>query len=243
MVKINEFKIIILINNNMRYLSFDIGIKNLSFCLINDKDLNIEDWGIINISPDEICEHCMKENKQCDKSAKKFIIENNKKLCTSHIKLKQYKDMKMKNIPKNKNQLLLIGKNIVEKLDNYKHFLDVDHVLLENQPALKNPTMKSIQMIIYSYFLVNGITNDLSKIENLEMINARNKLKAYKGPEIKCEIKDKYKRTKFLGIEYCKVMIDENNKIEEKFKKLFEESKKKDDLADSYLQGIYYITK
>lgn len=227
----------------MRYLSFDIGIKNLSFCLINDKDLNIEDWGILNISPDAVCEHCMKENKQCDKSAKKIIIENNKRLCSSHIKLKQYKDMKMKNIPKHKNQLLLIGKNIVEQLDKYNHFLDVDHVLLENQPALKNPTMKSIQMIIYSYFLVNGITNDLSKIENLEMINARNKLKAYKGPEIKCEIKDKYKRTKFLGIEYCKVMIDENDKIEDKFKKLFEESKKKDDLADSYLQGIYYITK
>ena len=227
----------------MRYLSFDIGIKNLSFCLLNDKDLNIEDWGIINISPDAVCEHCMKENKQCDKSAKKFIIENNKKLCSSHIKLKQYKDKKMKNIPKHKNQLLLIGKNIVEKLDEYKHFLDVDYVLLENQPALKNPTMKSIQMIIYSYFLVKGITSDLSKIENLEMINARNKLKAYKGPEIKCEIKDKYKRTKFLGIEYCKIMIDENDKIEDKFKKLFDESKKKDDLADSYLQGIYYITK
>ena len=243
MAKINEFKIIILINNNMKYLSFDIGIKNLSFCLIDDKDLNIEDWGIINISADEICDHCMKDNKQCDKSAKKIIIENNKKLCSSHIKLKQYKDMKMKNIPKNKNQLLLIGKNIVEQLDKYKHFLDVDHVLLENQPALKNPTMKSIQMIIYSYFLVNGITNNKSKIENIEMINARNKLKAYKGPEIKCEIKDKYKKTKFLGIEYCKTMINENNKIEEKFKKLFEESKKKDDLADSYLQGIYYITK
>lgn len=227
----------------MKYLSFDIGIKNLSFCLIDDEKLTIEDWGIINISPDEICEHCMKENKQCDKSAKKFIISNNKKLCTSHIKLKQYKDMKMKNIPKNKNQLLLIGKNIVEKLDKYNHFLNVDHVLLENQPALKNPTMKSIQMIIYSYFLVKGITNNKSKIENLEMINARNKLKAYKGPEIKCEIKDKYKRTKFLGIEYCKIMINENDNIQGKYIKLLEDSKKKDDLADAYLQGIYYITK
>ena len=30
---------------------------------------------------------------------------------------------------------------------------------------------------------------------------------------------------------------------EEQFKNLFEESKKKDDLADSYLQGIYWIDK
>jgi len=226
----------------MKYLSFDIGIKNLSYCLVDDKELTIEDWGIINISVDEICEHQMKHRK-CDNSAKKIILENNKKICSSHTKLKEYKDFKMKNIPKKKNELLLIGRNMVEILDKKNNFLDVDVVLLENQPALKNPTMKSIQMILYSYFLINGVTNDLSSIENMEMINARNKLKAYKGPEIKCDIKDKYKRTKFLGVEYCKIMIHENNKIDEKYRELFEGSKKKDDLADAYLQGIYYITK
>jgi len=226
----------------MKYLSFDIGIKNLSYCLVDDKELTIEDWGIINISVDEICEHQMK-HRNCDNSAKKIILENNKKICSSHTKLKEYKDFKMKNIPKKKNELLLIGRNMVEILDKKNNFLDVDVVLLENQPALKNPTMKSIQMILYSYFLINGVTNDLSSIENMEMINARNKLKAYKGPEIKCDIKDKYKRTKFLGVEYCKIMIHENNKIDEKYRELFEGSKKKDDLADAYLQGIYYITK
>ena len=73
------------------------------------------------------------------------------------------------------------------------------------------------------------------------MINARNKLKAYKGPEIKCDIADKYKKTKFLGIEYCRYMIQENKKIEDKWRIIFEESKKKDDLSDAYLQGIYYL--
>jgi len=226
----------------MKYLSFDIGIKNLSYCLLDDKDLTIEDWGILNISVDDICEHKMK-HRNCDNSAKKIILENNKKICTSHTKLKEYRDYKMKNIPKKKNELLLIGQNMVRKLDEKPKFLEVDVVLVENQPALKNPTMKSIQMILYSYFLINGVTNTLSSIENMEMINARNKLKAYKGPEVKCEIKDKYKRTKFLGIEYCKSMILENKKIEEKYRQMLDESKKKDDLADSYLQGIYYITK
>ena len=36
-------------------------------------------------------------------------------------------------------------------------------------------------MIVYSYFLVNGICKDDSSITGLEMINARNKLKVYKG--------------------------------------------------------------
>ena len=58
------------------------------------------------------------------------------------------------------------------------------------------------------------------------MINARNKLKAYTGPKIECDIKDRYKRTKFLGIEYCKHMIQESNQ-DDQWIDLFLNSKKK----------------
>ena len=225
----------------MKLLSFDVGIKNLSYCLLDDKDYTIEDWGIINISVDPVCEHCMKGNKQCDKTAK-FIVDEIK-LCTSHRNLKKYKDQKSKKVKKVKNPILEIGQNIVKKLDEKNNFIDVNVVLIENQPALKNPIMKTIQMIVYTYFLIHGVTNNLSSIENMEMINARNKLKAYKGPTIECEIKDKYKRTKFLGIEYCKWMISENGDIDQEYRDLLEESKKKDDLADAYLQGMYWLTK
>ena len=132
------------------------------------------------------------------------------------------------------------GKCIVEKLQKKIIFLDVDLVVIENQPALKNPTMKSIQMMIYSYFLIDGVCSDDSKITNIEMINARNKLKAYKGTRGLCIIQDKYKRTKFLGIEYCKHMIQESNQ-DDQWLQLFSTSKKKDDLADAYLQGMYVL--
>ena len=75
------------------------------------------------------------------------------------------------------------------------------------------------------------------------MINARNKLKAYKGPAISCDISDKYKKTKYLGIKYCDHMIHENEYISEELRDLFRNSKKQDDLSDAYLQGMYYITK
>ena len=52
----------------MKILSFDVGIKNLSFCLLNDTV--IEDWGILNISTDDVCEHCSKSGSRCDKSVK-----------------------------------------------------------------------------------------------------------------------------------------------------------------------------
>ena len=38
-------------------------------------------------------------------------------------------------------------------------------------------------------------------------------------------------------------MIHENSYIDKKYHKLYDESKKKDDLSDAYLQAIYYIEK
>ncbi len=72
------------------------------------------------------------------------------------------------------------------------------------------------------------------------MINARNKLKAYDGPVVPCDIKDKYKRTKFLGIQYCLSMIVESEQ-DDQWLNLFTTSKKKDDLADCYLQALAYM--
>ena len=93
-------------------------------------------------------------------------------------------------------------------------------------------------MILYTYFLIEGVTNNNSSIESIELINARNKLKAYTGPIVPCDIKDKYKRTKFLGIQYCLAMIIDQ---QDQWINLFTTSKKKDDLADAYLQGMYVL--
>ena len=225
----------------MKILSFDVGIKNLAYCLIDSDGDKIEDWGILNISIDPVCEHQMK-HRACDNSAKKVIKETGFKLCASHCKIKEYKDLPMKNIPKPENSMLLLGKQIVKKLDEKENFLNVDTVCIENQPALKNPTMKSVQMILYTYFLVNGISSD-KLITDIQMINARNKLKVYTGPKVECNITDRYKQNKFLAIKYCNYMIKDNINIDTKYHILYDSSKKKDDLSDAYLQGIYYINK
>jgi len=225
----------------MKVLSFDVGIKNLAYCLLDSDNKSIEDWGILNISVDPVCDHKMK-HRSCDNTAKKIIKDTGFKLCPNHTKIKIYKDENMRNVPKLDNQMLSLGKQIIKKLDEKENFLKVDIVCIENQPALKNPTMKSVQMIIYSYFLIKGITT-LGVLKDLQMINARNKLKVYDGPKIECDIKETYKKNKFLAIKYCEYMIHNNSHIDSKYHKLYNESKKKDDLSDSYLQGIYYINK
>lgn len=227
----------------MKILSFDIGIKNLAYCLIDNKDFTIEDWGILNLSSEPTCDHCNKKTGvKCDKTAR-VLNSNNMYLCSSHKDLKSYKSWKNKTVPKIKNPVLSIGTNMIQELDKKPNFLEVDHVLIENQPALKNPTMKSVQMLVYSYFLIHGVTKIDKNMSTIEMINARNKLKAYKGVPIDCSIKNKYKKTKYLGIQYCKNMINENKNIDQKYRDQFQQSKKQDDLSDAYLQGIYWLTK
>ena len=57
-----------------------------------------------------------------------------------------------------------LGIALFQELDKIKkNILESNIILLENQPVLKNPTMKSIQMFLYSYYLLRIMeTNDSS---------------------------------------------------------------------------------
>ena len=113
----------------MKILSFDVGIKNLAYCLLSSDKNSIEDWGILNISVDPVCDHQMKD-RQCDNIARKLIKDTEFKICTNHCKIKQYRDKKLRNVPKKENPMLDLGKNIVKKLDEKVNFLDVDIVCI-----------------------------------------------------------------------------------------------------------------
>ncbi len=242
----------------MKILSWDVGIINLSYCILDyNKETNekkILKWGIIN------------------------LIET----------------------PDMKKNMNLVFENIPRKLNENHFLLDVDYVVIENQPSLKNPKMKSIQMVVYSYFLMYGkiLNTNENKIQQIDFCNASNKLKVYKGPVISLEdLKRKKKKTgekqtieKFLvnedktevvgevvgeevgeekieveiegsievikpikekkiklsytdkkkmAVEHVKYFLKEYNDDENL--QFFMEHKKKDDLADSYLQGLFSI--
>ena len=216
-----------------RYLSFDVGIKNLAYCKLTENKV-IESWGIINLNENPQCDVHLK--KRCEKQCT-YEIKGDEKVkycCTAHSK--RFPKKKKLNV---NHDLMKISQLCVDKLREID-ISDVNHVLIENQPALKNPVMKSIQMIIYTFFIMDGLMKEESLIESIHMVNARNKLKVYKGPPIECDKKDKYAQNKYLSVEYTKEMIKEEKG---EFIKLFDESKKKDDLADAYLQGIYWIEK
>jgi hypothetical protein len=194
-------------------LSFDIGIKNLAYCIMykdetiletNINNIKIIDWDIIQLIEDGI---------------------------------------KCKGVSLN-----IITEVLYTKLRDIFLDYDITEVLLENQPVLKNPVMKSIQMILYSYFQYDKIIMGRD-ITNIKLINASNKLKL--GKHLKeineseniLKIKVKYTKNKKLAILYTNHFLKERLIVDEydKFNNIFNNHKKKDDLSDAYLQGLYYI--
>ena len=109
-------------------------------------------------------------------------------------------------------------------------------VLIENQPMLKNGLMKTISVVIYTYFKMMSIQTGC--IDNVKFVSASNKLKCKRKPiDSECS-KASYKDRKQLSIQIALQYI--NRLCPDKLN-WFHEQKKKDDLADAMCQGIYYI--
>jgi len=226
------------------YIGWDIGIKNLAYCILDDSN-KIKELEIINLIDDPPIHKCICYNKNGNLCKSKATYINKKddtlKYCNKHYNALTAKEQKMiKKIkpPKKCSKYTLeeLGTNLFTALDNNPLFLECNNIIIENQPVLKNPTMKSIQIMLYSYFLIKN-----KNINIIKLVNASNKTKVYKGPKddelIKIsEIKDKYKRTKMTAIRHCQLMINDT-----KFLDYFNSHKKKDDLADAYLMTQYLM--
>lgn len=194
----------------MIYISFDIGIKNLALCILenNENNINIIDWRVISL---------------VDKK----------------------KDIKGLNLI---SEILFYElDNIIGSIEELK-YETIDYVLIENQPSNLNGIMKSIQLLIFSYF---SLLKHWDKfIGEVLLINASLKLQyhSFKPEPLilidsnrtkKEQKRDKYRNNKNDAIEITKFYIKENEILNNYFIK----HKKKDDLSDTLLQTISYIKK
>ena len=298
------------------YLGWDVGIKNLAYCLLDKKGdkLEIIDWGIINLlvhkSPPIYCNclkvngdicgrrasyysfptenkdsdssenknycniHLKKERKEwaklsneertmkesqikewsdkwvcckdgCSKIATRYCIKNNLYYCTKHSKETDTIKDAINQSSAVRMPMLTLGKILYDKLDKLPQLLKAKWICIENQPVLKNPTMKSIQMMLYSYFVMKQHENKL-ELHDMILMSAKNKLKVYKDkygelPKKILSMRDKYRRNKMMAIEHTRLFVD--NEHDEEWQEFYNEHDKKDDLADAYLMTRYFIEK
>jgi len=324
----------------MRLISFDIGIKNMAYCILSTDSSNIDilDWNVLNLmdseQPKRICnciippkskkqqpKPCMKVakfqksgNYYCEKHAKSntqyfipmkqtstaslkklkleellrigishslFInIENFTKLNKSKIldivsNFYEKKNLEPIIFKKSKTagdtDLIKIGKNMKELLNNIIGIDEITHVVIENQISPIANRMKTIQGMLAQYFIMKN-----SDIE-IEFVSSANKLKQFEKKKIENIINKKedrkedrkedknegieniltetentienttktvttnpnYKEHKKDGVFYCSQILEINSCFHN-WKNVLD-TKKKDDLADSFLQGIWYL--
>ena len=152
----------------------------------------------------------------------------------------------------NNVNLIDIGISIKTELNElFKNFdlSTIDQIILENQISPLANRMKTIQGMISQYFI------DCNNY-NIKFISATNKLKPFISKESKFmsndidysdakdvkDAKDKklsYNERKKLSIYYTKQLLEHKNMSQEVV--FFVKHSKKDDLADCFLQGIYYL--
>lgn len=244
-----------IIIKKMKVISWDIGLKNLSYCILKDSKedgpitkhgYTILDWEVIDLYSDEgkiyPCCGLTKKKKVCGKKSKYYenIGEEEKKYyCKTH-KTETSQEIKKPKNPKNRNPFEYATR-IKQELDKRPHLIEVDAVIIENQPALTNPIMKTVQMIIFSYFSFKHSPENPFLVKN---INAKRKEKlpekdndwensAFKNQYLERikTIKDKYRRRKFLCFYYAKLCLETSLEMQE----FLSNHKKKDDLTDSFL--------
>lgn len=147
--------------------------------------------------------------------------------------LKPIKDKKEKSA--SDVDLISIGRNMKVLLDNIPNIENITHVIIENQISPIANRMKTIQGMLSQYFIMKCSQNI-----HIEFVSSSNKLKGFNHIEREHDnVKDKYKQHKQDSIVISSQFIEKNAPIKNWISVM--SSSKKDDLADCFLQGIWYL--
>jgi len=272
MDSISEDNKVILMNRKKPMCIYEIATnkkcgKPANFCLESIQDNNYEGYCNNHFKRtrytclpvvSKTCECYYQDgDTKCDKKAS-VVLKNNQYVgyCLNHKKelskqglITDDDVLKISNVKKTTHMdLTVMGNTLFNELDKYPSTLTPEIVLLENQPVLKNPTMKSVQMFVYSYYIMKGIRCDDSNINSIKCYSASKKLDVIKffpgdiAHQYKTAVenlKSKYSKNKKLSV----LMTDYLLKDVPKWYPLFKDSKKKDDLCDAFLMTLHYLTK
>jgi hypothetical protein len=128
----------------------------------------------------------------------------------------------------NQLDLVTIGISMKNEFDKIMPTTNIEHVIIENQISPIANRMKTIQGMIAQYFIMKGI-------QQVSFVSAMNKLKSFTINNEKTEYKDRKK----MGVTITGGILEFYNNKE--WLIFFKGHKKKDDLADSFLQGIWFL--
>ena len=244
-------------------ISFDIGIKNMAYCLMKNND--IIKWGVIDLCEKiPLCCHCGNESKFYDnqnycgrhykksgkvkmpniyKNIKKISYKKIKKICIEEdidIEINKKKDELIEDIEKYKDEYFL--HEIKRKASKDINMIDIGVRLKEYLDTnIKEYHIETVLIenqigtIAIRMKTIQGMLSQYFIMNNLTNIHFVSSINKLKEFSLK---KLTYTERKKKSIEITKSMIENTNKD---WNEYFLKHKKKDDLSDSYLQLIWFI--
>ena len=138
---------------------------------------------------------------------------------------------KVKKVSASAISLVNIGIAIEKELDKHIPLGGIRHVIIENQLSPLASRMKTIQGMLTQYFIMRGL-------KNIAFVSATNKLRLFLKDK---NTKPKYSERKALSIQYTKSILNINPLNKRWILFVAESQPKKDDFADSFLQGIWFL--
>jgi hypothetical protein len=239
-------------NDQVVVASFDVGVKNLAFCILRyDSTAEIGQqfpimpggWRCVDVTDDSgigdrLCEGKKKDGSACPNGAK-ILTDDDEAYCGVHNPDKErYKAKpaaKVKNLSYER-----LGNAFLQELDQHEELWNqVDHVIIEQQ-FRSNRRMIFLSAIIFTYFI--GRQRDREcRISRVKFASSRNKLQVYSdcgGPAITERPRKGAKdHRKWLAPKHCEWLIRGDQANLDAFRRY---PRKKDDLADCFLQGADY---
>ena len=127
--------------------------------------------------------------------------------------------------------------DMIRRLDTDVPWYGVTRVVIEKQPSF-NPKMRAIASGLMTYFLVRGQL-DTDTVEQLVEYSPKAKLLlcADYGTALGLKGSKRYRAHKKMAVDECRNRVSHD----EDLITFYDQHKKKDDLADSYLQGVAYL--
>ena len=123
--------------------------------------------------------------------------------------------------------LITIGRNMKTAMDRID-LSQCTHAILENQISPIASRMKTVQGMLAQYFIMKCPET------LIEFVSSSNKLK------IGTPTESTYKQHKLDAVDYCLKILEKNTGLSACWTHILD-SKKRDDLADCFLQGIWYL--
>jgi len=157
-------------------LSFDIGTRHLAYCALSHhqstlasptqtESTQITHWQVVDLMSvtgtpyDDACVWVTSKTWKVGQLRAYLDGIHQSSVGTRDTLIKRiHADLKQRGIAKvTSTNLCVLASKLYAYLDEQPWMLGCDTIVLENQPCLTNPVMKSVQMLLYGYFLYRGV--------------------------------------------------------------------------------------